>query len=72
MKKYLCVLYNYEHTDYIAFIINAKTYKKALERGKIISKFSEIYDSSTITIFTDNEICKMKELVNFYERNKRQ
>ena len=71
MKKYLCILYNYEHTNYIAFIINAKTYKKALEKGKFISKFSEIYDSSTITIFTDNEICKMKELVNFYERNKR-
>lgn len=70
MKKYLTIIYEYVNPDkYISFITYAKTYSEALSKSKLSCKHSELYNSLTAIVLTEKEIKKMKNLVNFYERN---
>lgn len=70
MKKYLTIIYECDnHDKYISFITYAKTYSEALSKSKLACSHSELYNSLDMLVLSEKEVKKMKNLVNFYERN---
>lgn len=68
MNNYLCLLNTYNgKIEPLMFILKAKSYKQL--KAKVAKDYNDslIYDVSTLVVFTEQEIDKMRNLVKFYD-----